>query len=165
MLVSAYAKGLLDLIKAKSLGVGFGQCADYVQPVVDAKEFLGLNDRLIAAQGISALVAGFDYTSYPLMTVPPSEIWRIKNLSGFFTAGAGESAGNVCLIMRVPQGQNSFVMSDMTGAIAANTTKMILSPNCMDLLVEPGTSFGVYSETLVGSVSSAIEIVYERLRA
>jgi len=149
--VSAYAKGVLSLLAAKNLGVGFGQAADFIQPTIDIERFLALNSRTGKAFSVPNVAGTFD-ANY--LTIPSNEMWILRAGMGYWQTIAASTLQQGAIIAQQPDSSNAVVIGTPMGPVAANGVGLstLLIPNSV---WGPGTKFGLYTGTVSGGPNPA----------
>jgi hypothetical protein len=165
MEISAYARGVLALLGAKSLGVGFGQAADYISPSLDMERWLGAqsNVRLISGSAVANLLNGL---TVPLIQVPATETWVLRGGQLFLAPQAGGSLTQAFLMALPPEQPGSAVTFCLSGGSGAVAALGLGSCNISfpGMILTPGTQLGTYAAGVVGNVDSWINIYAERYR-
>lgn len=159
--VATYARGVLALLDAKSLGVGFGQAADFIQPVLELERYLGATKRSIEGANVAALASG--YNTATGVTVPNNETWVLRGASANLGAAAASTLQSGALATRMPGSTVFAIIGDPSGALAASTSNWTVL-SAYDLVLVPGQSVGVAASGVVGTIAAEIILLVDRLR-
>jgi len=161
MYLSKFSRGLLAPVGAQNQGTGLRQMQDFLVPVVDTRDFFGL-ETLVSVQGSNNLAAGT--TDFPgtTLVVPQNEVWRVRDGSLVVTAGAGASVTNAGIVVQTGgTGGQSFFASNMVSAAAST---IAFAPFlARDLLIPPGSRFGAFNSALTGVPTYSLTFLVERL--
>lgn len=160
MNITAFAKGLFDLVGARNQGQGISQMADAASPVIDLTQML-LNDRLeLINASFGALVGGWNLA----YTVQPGETLVLFGGQVQMTTGAGASA-SMYLMATPPNNPNNarLVLSDIA-TIAASQVRFAVLKHA-GVWYPAGTQFGLYATDLVGAPTAQVSLYAARLRA
>lgn len=163
MKISAYARGLLNLVGAQNFGANVAQVNDAFAPIIDCTELLEA-EKLQTVQGNAAIVGGTS-TYVPTLDVPAGEIWRLRWWTLVCVTAVAETVTNAGLAWRVGGAGGNVLNLTNPMSLIASQTSFQCAQGHPSLIIPPGSQFGCFASAIAGAPTFVVTLYVAKLRA
>jgi len=161
--------GLLDLLGMQSSGALPGEVQSAVQAAINLEKYYLWQRQEIVYQALGSLLVGdVGVFTFPAWTVPPNQVWLLRNTSAWMrTANPALANQRIVIVL------NRTGLAGASGRYFAMTDPRSVGPGeCLSMgrefaepvIIGPGQALAVMSEASTGAASASIDVAHTIVR-